>query len=103
VATEPQARFDFDVPLPRKVEEFDGETFIPKRDGERLTRLLDRVEAEMKSGKWYTYAALKKICGGSESGVAARIRDLRKEKFGGYTIESRHKGQGVWEYRLVQG
>jgi hypothetical protein len=37
----------------------------------------------------------------SESAVSARIRDLRKPQFGGYTVKSRpRQGCTAWEYRI---
>lgn len=37
----------------------------------------------------------------SESGLTARVRDLRKEKYGGYPVQHRtRKGLDVGEYRI---
>lgn len=37
----------------------------------------------------------------SESAVSARIRDLRKPKYGGYTVISKpRQGCTAWEYRV---
>lgn len=84
---------------------FDGKTFDPAHDAKRLGSQLLRVEALMRDGKWRTLAEIvEAINGGSEAGVSARIRDLRKEKFGGYTIEHRRRGDpklGLWEYRMA--
>jgi hypothetical protein len=79
---------------------FDGETFDRERDGERLATLLGRVKAEMGDGQWKTLRHLAVKCKGSEASVSARIRDLRKPKFGGFNIEHRCVGSGVWEYRM---
>lgn len=32
--------------------------------------------------------------------VSARVRDLRKAKYGSHIVDRRYVGQGVWEYRL---
>jgi hypothetical protein len=32
--------------------------------------------------------------------VSARVRDLRKDKFGSHRVDRRYAGNGVWEYRL---
>jgi hypothetical protein len=38
----------------------------------------------------------------SESAVSARIRDLRKPQFGGYTVISRPRhGCTAWEYQIL--
>ena len=86
-----------------RYDDFDGETFDPKEDGERLTGQLARVRNQMADGRWFTLNYLASLVGGSEAGVSARIRDLRKPKFGGYRVERRRVPgeRGVWEYRLA--
>jgi hypothetical protein len=38
----------------------------------------------------------------SESAVSARVRDLRKPQFGGYTVMSRPRhGCSAWEYSIL--
>ena len=78
----------------------DGSTFDEKQDSVRLGRLLDNVRLCMSDGRWWTLARLSKATGGSEAGVSARIRDLRKARFGGHTVDRRRHPTGLWEYRL---
>jgi len=80
--------------------QFDGSTFQPERDGERLRSQLQRVRDLMIDGQWRTLAQLAQHVGGSEAGVSARLRDLRKGRNGGYTVERRYVGEGLFEYRL---
>lgn len=83
---------------------FGGDTFSAKLDGERLTGQFARVRALMADGRWRTLAEIAEAAGGSEAGVSARLRDLRKERFGGHTVERRRRGEpsaGLWEYRLL--
>ncbi len=82
-------------------ESFDGETFAPHRDGARLTGQLDRVRLVMADARWRTLRTIAKAVDGSEAGVSARLRDLRKPRFGGHTVERRYQAEGVWEYRLL--
>jgi hypothetical protein len=35
----------------------------------------------------------------AEQTVSARVRDLRKEEYGGHDIRRRYAGGGVWEYK----
>lgn len=98
MATEPQATFDFE--LPRREERFDGATYEPVRDRERLTAQLDRVRKVMESGKKVTLTYLARVCDCSEASVSARLRDLRKKRFGGFTIERTYKEKGVFEYQM---
>jgi len=82
---------------------FDGKTYDPKHDLERLTTQLGRVYDAMERGLWFTLAEISTLTGDPEASVSARVRDLRKKKFGGYTIERRRRGDpklGIWEYKL---
>jgi len=81
---------------------FDGKTFDKAFDGIRLKRQLDQVRELMKERRWWTLRELWARIQGSESAISARIRDLRKPKFGGYTILSRRRSKGLWEYRLEE-
>ena len=83
---------------------FDGATYDRALDGVRLTGQLQRVFDYMQNGGWKTLPQIATKVGGSEAAVSARLRDLRKPKFGGYLVEKRRVGNptdGVWEYRLL--
>lgn len=82
---------------------FDGPTFSAALDGERLTTQFHRVEHALSDGRWWTLRDLQQAVGGSEAGISARLRDLRKQRFGGRTVERRRVSGGLWEYRLVRG
>jgi hypothetical protein len=81
---------------------FDGVTYQPELDEVRLTGQLGRVYRAMKDGHWRTLEEITELAGGSQAGVSARIRDLRKEKWGGYTIEKyrSREAAGTWYYRI---
>lgn len=79
---------------------FDGVTYDRKQDSKRLLSLLDRVKSIMLSGNWRTLKESKDETGGTESSVSARLRDLRKGKFGGYKIERKRIIGGLHAYRL---
>lgn len=80
---------------------FDGKTYSPTLDHARLTGQLGAVYDVMKDGQWYALWQIQDRVKGSESSIGARIRDLRKEKFGGHTVERKRKAGGSWQYRLV--
>jgi hypothetical protein len=80
---------------------FDGETFDPERDGPRLTGQLRAVYEAMSDGEWHSLWSLSGPVNGSDAAISARLRDLRKPKFGGYRVERRYVTNGVWEYRLL--
>ena len=79
--------------------DFDGRTYDPGRDRERLSGMLARVATTMADGQWHTLRELATATGGSEAAVSARLRDLRKPRFGGHTVDRQHVGNGLWEYR----
>jgi hypothetical protein len=81
---------------------FDGDTYDPARDHERLKTELGRVWTVMADGKWHTLAELGWRTEGSEAGVSARLRDLRKRRFGGYLVERKRITGGLYEYRLLR-
>lgn len=86
---------------------FAGATYEPAKDHVRLTKNLQRVYDLMAGGEWWTIPELAQYLepGGpmAQTGIGARLRDLRQPKFGGHTVETRRRGGsgGLWEYRLV--
>ena len=80
---------------------FDGITYEPRLDQALLTGQLLRVFELMRDGKWVTLEGLREICGGTTQSLSSRVRDLRKPRFGAYTVERRRRTAGIWEYRLV--
>lgn len=80
---------------------FGGKTFNSALDGPRLAGQLERVKVAMLDGQWHTLGELAEVCGGSEAGISARVRDLRKPKFGGHTVNRRRVSGGLWQYQLA--
>jgi hypothetical protein len=56
----------------------------------------------MANGHWWTIPALAAALQCTECGASARIRDQRKERFGGHKIVKRPAG-GAFEYRMLPG
>lgn len=83
-----------------RTPDFDGETYSRPRDHARLTSELHRVLNVMLDGSWRSLAAIAEVTGAPEASISARLRDLRKPKFGGYIVERRHVGNGLWHYRV---
>lgn len=82
---------------------FDGATYDAEADEARLTGLLERVFDCMKDRKWRTLAEIKKVTGGTEASVSARLRDLRKARCGSRKVNRRRRGDGkagIFEYQL---
>ena len=83
---------------------FDGATFDLPSDGARLKSQLVAVYRLMFDGQWRTLREIADALGGQpEASVSARLRDLRKDRFGGFSVERRRRGEGrgLFEYRLA--
>lgn len=80
---------------------FDGVT-ARKADEPRMNAQLQRVFNAMGMGRWRRPQELEEATGDNWSSVNARLRDLRKPKFGGWIVDRRRvPGQkGLFEYRL---
>ncbi len=100
----------FDVKPSFNKSEFDGVTYEPKFDATRLRGEMARVYNVMKHGYWRSICEIRgeihdrfhKL--DSETGISARLRDLRKAKFGSHTVNRRRRGEasrGIWEYQLL--
>jgi len=84
-------------------------TYDDRLDGPRIATLLDCVREVMAGGEWLTLGEIRRECAcrgvhGSEAGISARIRDLRKPQHGGREVDRRRRGEpsnGLWEYRLL--
>ena len=79
----------------------DGITFEYERDARRLAGQHARVLALMRDGVYRTLSEIAEHTGDPEASVSARLRDLRKPKFGSYTVERRYVRRGLHEYRLA--
>jgi hypothetical protein len=82
---------------------FDGATFDVAEDGDRLRAQLQRVKRLMGDHAWRTLAEIEAATGYPQASVSARLRDLRKSKFGGLTVERRRVdgARGLFEYRVT--
>jgi len=86
----------------------DGET-LEDEDQPRLAGLLELVLEALRNRDWWTLRGLTEYVErrserrASETSVSARLRDLRKRKFGGYVIERKNEGGGLFQYRLGRG
>lgn len=82
---------------------FDGSTYDPDRDLERLASQLGRVWLLMKDSQWRTLPEMKMALGSRDetTALSARLRDLRKQRFGGHIVERQYVRQGLWRYRLI--
>ena len=80
---------------------FAGDDYADDRDRPRLGKQLRRVFDTMKDGEWHTIDKVAEETGGPVQSIARQIRWLRSKRFGGHTIDRRHVGNGLYEYRLT--
>lgn len=79
---------------------FDGLSYNHQQDALRLKGQLLRVYNVLKDGYWVSLEDIARLANAPGASVSARLRDLRKQKFGGYTVHRKNKGGGLWLYRL---
>ncbi len=80
---------------------FDGSTFVPSRDHSRLATQLRSVLAMMGQQEWWTLDQLSAASGHPPASVSARLRDLRKPKFGGHQVQREYVTKGLFRYKLI--
>lgn len=76
-----------------------------QRDGKRIQRQLEAVKDIMLDGDWHSLGELRaqlleRGVVTNEASIGARVRDLRKTRFGGYSVLRKYLGGGLWVYRL---
>ena len=86
---------------PAVLADFDGETYEEEEDQVRLTGQLLRTWSALQGGEWFTLRELSDEVVGSEASVSARLRDLRKKKFGSHVIDRERVEGGLFRYRLA--
>lgn len=79
----------------------DGATYDHARDGKRLAAQHDRIFEVMRDGRFRTLQAIAAATGDPEASISARLRDLRKPKFGAHTVKREYLGNGLFQYRLL--
>jgi hypothetical protein len=92
------------APAPLPDDQFDGENYEYKHDHGRLRKHLEKIFSFMLDGTWRTLDEISSVTGCDPKSVGSRVRDLRKEKFGGHTVERQRRGDpklGIYEYRLT--
>jgi hypothetical protein len=80
---------------------FDGATYNHERDSSRLGDQMLAVYCLMKDGQPRTLAQIAAITSAPEASVSARLRDLRKPRFGGYQIDREYISRGLFRYRMA--
>lgn len=87
------------IELPLKPR-FNGSDYLPERDDGRLTGQMLRIVSCMADGQWRSLADIEAITGDPAASISAQLRHLRKERFGGHTVNKEYLGEGLWVYQL---
>lgn len=96
-----------ELPEPSPEKAFDGETYDPDRDYVRLKGVLAAVFDFMSEGGWHTLQEIRLALERRtrrhhrEQTVSARLRDLRKDRYGAHDVQRKRIKGGLFEYRLV--
>lgn len=84
-----------------KERRFDGDDYCHERDFTRLEGQINDVFQAIKDGAFYTLGDIEEITGHPQASISAQLRNLRKERFGGFAIDKRHIKNGLYEYRMA--
>lgn len=85
---------------------FHGSNYVEVIDKPRLQKQYIVIRDMMQDGKWRTLREIEDQTGYPQASISAQLRNLRKESFGGHTIDKRRRGvatQGLFEYKLKCG
>jgi len=96
-----QQTLDFERPLMGRDPQFNGSDYDHQADSRRLTGQLLRVFSVMRDRTWRSLDEIASATGDPPASVSAQLRHLRKPRFGGYTVEKRNRGNGLFEYRVL--
>ena len=81
---------------------FDGITINDERDNGRLQAQLTEVRLLVTNMGWWTPGEIARATGYPEASVSARLRDLRKARFGSFNVERKYVSRGLWAYRVTR-
>jgi len=86
---------------------FDGDTYDRTQDKDRLWTQLEAIrDLSLTDERWYTLSQIKGILKhgyrltATEASISARLRDLRKAKFGSFQVDRRRAG-ALFSYRVL--
>lgn len=82
---------------------FNGPEYAPEHDRARLSDQHARIRELMLDGVWRTIREVSQKTGAPEASASAQLRHMRKDRFGGFVVERRTRGDrkdGLFEYRV---
>ena len=96
------------LPLLDPAAAFDGKTYDAARDFDRLDSQLTLVRQALAGHAPMTLSQIqcelaRKGCHAGVASISARIRDLRKKRFGAHKVTREYVGDGLWVYQMTAG
>lgn len=76
-------------------------TDTQERAEQEKATIFRRVKALMLDGRWRSGPEIARIVGCSDSCATARVRDLRKEKYGSYNAPCERFPDGIYRYCVI--
>lgn len=84
------------------MSKFPGASEKNMRSRERRLSTQFDVILELMSGQdWLTLAEIEEATGYPPASISAQLRHMRKEQFGGHTVNKRHLEDGLFEYQVI--
>ena len=80
---------------------FDGSDYVHNRDSTRLGTQLEQIRDFMEGRSHLTLQEISDATGHPHASVSAQLRNLRKPRFGGRTVEKKHISNGLYGYKLL--
>lgn len=70
--------------------------------GARENAQLEAVWQAMRDGAWRSVEEIAALVECPPASASARLRDLRKPRYGGWNVERAYVGNGLWRYRVAE-
>jgi hypothetical protein len=93
--------FGDDLDVAKMAANLANQEVVAPDDPKRLAAQMAKVTAVMADGEWRTLEQLATAVGAETQSVSARLRDLRKPRYGSRVVERAYAGGGLYRYRLV--
>lgn len=61
-----------------------------------------KYSRELHNGGWWSLYSISVVTRFGGASISAQLRNLRKPRFGGYTVERRRVSAGYYEYRVLR-
>ena len=80
-----------------------GPAYSAQIDGKRINKQHESIKSYMlglsQFDIWKTLAEIEGDLGFPQASISAQLRHLRKEIFGGFSVDKRRRGN-AWEYKV---